>query len=276
VEFRVLGPLEVVEDGRPVPIVAAKQRALLATLLLRANQFVAVLSAAVGSLLFAVLLFSGRYASVVDILTFIWASFLLPFIALSQIRGAVLQGLRHVVQGQIPESVIRPGLFMALIFLWSLVSPLRSWSAMALQVGAAIAAFAVGLALLVRYIPAEVKHAKVAHNPRRGANMLGIKAELHQRFAHRDAAIYFAVIRMIFLGIDLRRNNTLSRARCQLRGQVEGDVRVAGADIPTKPVGSLLGVAEIANIAEHLDAVANGVPHDRRPAGIGPAGMVIG
>jgi DNA-binding SARP family transcriptional activator/Flp pilus assembly protein TadD len=38
VEFRVLGPLEVVEDGRPVPIVAAKQRALLATLLLRANQ----------------------------------------------------------------------------------------------------------------------------------------------------------------------------------------------------------------------------------------------
>jgi len=139
---------------------------LLRGLLLRANQFVAVLSVAVGGLLFAALLLSGRYASVVDIPTFIWAAFLLPFIALSQIRGAVLQGLRHVVQGQIPESVIRPGLFMALIFLWSLVSPLRSWSAMALQVGAAIAAFAVGLALLVRYIPAEVKHAKAAFENR--------------------------------------------------------------------------------------------------------------
>jgi DNA-binding SARP family transcriptional activator/tetratricopeptide (TPR) repeat protein len=38
VEFRVLGPLDVVLDGQRVPIVAAKQRALLATLLLRANQ----------------------------------------------------------------------------------------------------------------------------------------------------------------------------------------------------------------------------------------------
>ncbi|MDT4939742.1 MAG: hypothetical protein QOG80_3413, partial [Pseudonocardiales bacterium] len=37
-EFRVLGPLEVVKDGRSMPIAAAKQRALLATLLLRANQ----------------------------------------------------------------------------------------------------------------------------------------------------------------------------------------------------------------------------------------------
>jgi len=38
VEFRVLGQLEVVTDGRSVPVVAAKQRTLLATLLLRANQ----------------------------------------------------------------------------------------------------------------------------------------------------------------------------------------------------------------------------------------------
>ncbi|HEY3631640.1 MAG TPA: tetratricopeptide repeat protein [Jatrophihabitantaceae bacterium] len=37
-EFRVLGPLEVVDAGRVVPIPAAKLRTLLATLLLRANQ----------------------------------------------------------------------------------------------------------------------------------------------------------------------------------------------------------------------------------------------
>ncbi|AHH93929.1 BTAD domain-containing putative transcriptional regulator [Kutzneria viridogrisea] len=40
IEFRVLGPLEVRVGGRPVVVAAAKQRALLAALLLRANQVV--------------------------------------------------------------------------------------------------------------------------------------------------------------------------------------------------------------------------------------------
>jgi DNA-binding SARP family transcriptional activator len=39
-EFRILGPLEVVDEGRPVPIRGSKQRALLAMLLLRANEVV--------------------------------------------------------------------------------------------------------------------------------------------------------------------------------------------------------------------------------------------
>ena len=39
-EFRVLGPLEVISDGRPIPIDAPKQRALLAVLLLHANEVV--------------------------------------------------------------------------------------------------------------------------------------------------------------------------------------------------------------------------------------------
>ena len=40
VEFRVLGPLEVSQDGRVLPLGGAKQRALLAILLVRANQVV--------------------------------------------------------------------------------------------------------------------------------------------------------------------------------------------------------------------------------------------
>jgi YVTN family beta-propeller protein len=40
VEFRVLGPLEASQDGRLVPLGGAKQRALLATLLVRANRVV--------------------------------------------------------------------------------------------------------------------------------------------------------------------------------------------------------------------------------------------
>ena len=39
-EFRILGPLEVVADGQPVPIGGRRQRALLARLLLSANETV--------------------------------------------------------------------------------------------------------------------------------------------------------------------------------------------------------------------------------------------
>ncbi|GHH37794.1 AfsR/SARP family transcriptional regulator [Lentzea cavernae] len=42
VEFRVLGPLEVLLDGEQVPVPAGRVQALLATLLLRPNQFVSV------------------------------------------------------------------------------------------------------------------------------------------------------------------------------------------------------------------------------------------
>ncbi len=40
IEFRLLGPLEVEHDGRPVALGGAKERALLALLLLHANEFV--------------------------------------------------------------------------------------------------------------------------------------------------------------------------------------------------------------------------------------------
>src|SRR3954471_5297320 len=39
-EFRILGPLEVADDGRPLALGGTKQRALLALLLLRANEVV--------------------------------------------------------------------------------------------------------------------------------------------------------------------------------------------------------------------------------------------
>ena len=39
-EFRVLGPLEVVDEGQPLPLGGVKQRSLLAVLLQHANQVV--------------------------------------------------------------------------------------------------------------------------------------------------------------------------------------------------------------------------------------------
>src|SRR5438128_5613784 len=40
VEFRILGPLEVVEDGNPIALGTLKERLVLAVLLLHANEFV--------------------------------------------------------------------------------------------------------------------------------------------------------------------------------------------------------------------------------------------
>ena len=39
-EFRILGPIEVVRDGQPIPLGGAKQRALVADLTLHANEVV--------------------------------------------------------------------------------------------------------------------------------------------------------------------------------------------------------------------------------------------
>ena len=41
-EFRILGPLEVLENGRQINLGGAKQKTLLATLLLRANEVVPI------------------------------------------------------------------------------------------------------------------------------------------------------------------------------------------------------------------------------------------
>src|SRR5438128_9906970 len=40
VEFRILGPLEVVEDGNPIALGTLKERLVLGVLLLHANEFV--------------------------------------------------------------------------------------------------------------------------------------------------------------------------------------------------------------------------------------------
>ena len=39
-EFRILGPLELVEDGRPVEVAGHRQRVVLALLLVHANEVV--------------------------------------------------------------------------------------------------------------------------------------------------------------------------------------------------------------------------------------------
>ncbi|WP_440995021.1 flippase [Arhodomonas sp. SL1] len=85
---------------------------------------------------------------------------LIPLIALANVRGACLRGLRKVVQGQFPESIIRPALLLALVGICAafIVSEegMTAQQAMGLYVTAAVIAFVVGAWLLRRSRPAEL------------------------------------------------------------------------------------------------------------------------
>lgn len=74
-------------------------------------------------------------------------------LSLGKLRGAALQGLGRVVIGQIPESLLRPGLLLVLISSYVLIFPdndLTAESAMGLHAAAAGFAFLFGALMLRR------------------------------------------------------------------------------------------------------------------------------
>ena len=82
-----------------------------------------------------------------------WGLALVPLIALGNIRGAAMRGLRHVVQGQLPEFILRPAFLVLFVvgMVWlSGAERLHASLAMMLHVLAAASAFFVGLLLLSR------------------------------------------------------------------------------------------------------------------------------
>ncbi|GAP63740.1 hypothetical protein ARMA_2163 [Ardenticatena maritima] len=92
--------------------------------------------------------------------TMAWALALVPLMALGNLRGAALRGLKRIVAGQLPEFVLRPGMFLVLIAVNVLVVGQRISApiAMALQAMAALLALVGAAWLLWRYTPQEVKH----------------------------------------------------------------------------------------------------------------------
>ncbi len=112
-----------------------------------------------GVFLFVVLshgVFAGERLS-----TLLWGLALVPLIALGDLRGAALRGLQRVVAGQLPEFLLRPGLFVLLIgavMIWR-VAALSASVAMALYVIAAALAFLGGAWLLWRVTPQSVQQA---------------------------------------------------------------------------------------------------------------------
>ena len=82
-----------------------------------------------------------------------------PFIALGNLRGAALQGLNHVLMGQIPESIIRPFLIVLLSAMLWFVLPgeVNAQNAMLVYGLSAVLTFIYGGVLLNRLKPKELK-----------------------------------------------------------------------------------------------------------------------
>lgn len=94
-------------------------------------------------------------------LTFAWALALVPLMALGNLRGAALRGLKKIAVGQLPEFIVRPGVLVLLLgaalFAGERLSPP---SAMALYVLAAAISFLVGAWMLLKETPLRVREVK--------------------------------------------------------------------------------------------------------------------
>lgn len=135
-------------------------------LLLRANQVVLALSLALMLLAGgATWLIAGSHE---PSSTTLWLALpLLPLLGLAALRGACLRGLHRVLFAQLPETVVRPTLFLGLIgTIWLFGARLTPERAMGAQVFAVTGAFLLGAVLLWRCLPREVGSATPAYATR--------------------------------------------------------------------------------------------------------------
>lgn len=119
--------------------------------------------AALGAIIIGLFLTDGPLAAGA---TLALALLLLPLRALGALRGAALRGLHRNLSGQLPESLVHPGLlvvFCATLFVLTGPGSLVAGQAMALQVAATALAFVVGAVLLVRLLPPAVRQAKARY-----------------------------------------------------------------------------------------------------------------
>ena len=151
-----------------------QQWGLMRGLLRRVNMLVLLLSAVLGGLGAAVVWALGDRLAPTHAHALLWAMALLPLSTLSELRSAALRGLHHVVLGQLPENLVMPGLFVALLAAWSVAGyALTPESAMALRFAAVAVAFVVGAWLLLRRLPDEIRHAQTHYDTANWARAAG-------------------------------------------------------------------------------------------------------
>ncbi|MBM9605788.1 oligosaccharide flippase family protein [Desulfopila inferna] len=84
---------------------------------------------------------------------------LMPLVALGNLRGAALRGLRHIVKGQFPDIIIRPAMFSLMLLFVPIILTrgLNPVNAMVAHSIAAVISFTVAGALLRVVLPAACK-----------------------------------------------------------------------------------------------------------------------
>ncbi|MBZ0333204.1 flippase [Marinobacter sp. AL4B] len=97
-------------------------------------------------------------SSALDKNSYLLALISIPFIALSNLRGAALQGLRKIIKGQLPENIIRPLFMIAMVgAAWYYSdTDLQAFDAVLYSVIATVIAFIIGAGLLIKEKPKEV------------------------------------------------------------------------------------------------------------------------
>jgi O-antigen/teichoic acid export membrane protein len=145
---------------------AADDRSALVGLLRFASRAVLAASLIVG----AAALVVGAVVLPGDVrTTFLLSTALIPLFALTLVRQAAMQGLRHVVLGQMPEFLLRPALLLLGIGACVLIGGWASEPAgiMAATLVASVLSFAVGTAMLLSHLPADLARVKATIQTRR-------------------------------------------------------------------------------------------------------------
>lgn len=113
-----------------------------------------VISVLVSSVVVAWLLVSGEGTGSTLGLTVLAGLLMIPLVSVGNVNGAALRGMQHIVKGQLPDSLIRPVAFSALLFLVStLQSPLNPVSAMGAGVASAALACVGAAWMLQSHLP---------------------------------------------------------------------------------------------------------------------------
>jgi O-antigen/teichoic acid export membrane protein len=131
------------------------------------NRVVLSLSLAIALLAGAIAWALARHVNSAQLSAFLIALVLLPLLSLTRLRQAAMQGLHHVVAGQLPESLVQPAIFISLIlasrelFGWVL----HARTAAGLNALATCAALLVGAALLHLSLPQGAQLATPVYRP---------------------------------------------------------------------------------------------------------------
>src|SRR5690606_17880285 len=127
-------------------------------LLIRFNQAIVVFSLVI--IAFAIPLAAKWSESKEGLLTLAAALVLMPFLALGNVRGAILREFKHVVKGQLPESVFRPTIFFIMILAtyYAMPNAVSPSVAMIMHLGAGVLTFIIGSWMLINHLPPQVKN----------------------------------------------------------------------------------------------------------------------